>query len=127
MCSLFFSSVSSFQNDVQNDSIEEEEDQVFETDQEEEDDEEEIDGGGNITAATAEEEEFVENVSAALVVEAARNRALPPVPPGYTQTIDPETDDVFYTHPTTGARVTHFIAVFLFPSILPSFILIWKA
>ena len=46
-------------------------------------------------------------IAAALVVEAARNRALPPVPPGYTQTIDPETDDVFYTHPYTKARVSH--------------------
>ena len=41
------------------------------------------------------------------VVEAARNRTLPPVPKGWKQTIDPYTDEVFYTNSINGARVIH--------------------
>lgn len=39
------------------------------------------------------------------VVEAARNHALPPVPPGWKESIDPYSDEVFYTNIYTGARV----------------------
>ena len=38
-------------------------------------------------------------------MEAARNRALPPVPPGWIESIDPYTDQVVYTNALTGARV----------------------
>lgn len=39
------------------------------------------------------------------VVEAARNRTLPPVPPGWTESIDPYTEEVVYVNSRTGARV----------------------
>lgn len=40
------------------------------------------------------------------VVEAARNRALPPVPPGWIESIDPYTEEVVYTNTLTGAKVS---------------------
>jgi len=38
------------------------------------------------------------------VAEAARNRTLPPVPAGWNESIDPYTEEVFYTSSATGAR-----------------------
>ena len=50
----------------------------------------------------------MENGVRSRLLEAARNRTLPPVPAGWNESIDPCTEEVFYTNSVTGARVILF-------------------